>query len=160
MATTASPHPPDNPAEAAPPGTAGPTRVYEGAGIRVLWNATRCIHVANCLRAAPQVFNVNRRPWVEVDAADAETVAAAVLSCPTGALRYEPKGDLAPETPPERTRIRVQLDGALEVHGAVRLTDFDGRVVAEEYRVALCRCGASENKPFCDNSHRRVGFRG
>jgi CDGSH-type Zn-finger protein len=34
-----------------------------------------------------------------------------------------------------------------------------GEVVGEESRVALCRCGVSANKPFCDNSHRRINFR-
>ncbi|MEZ0235707.1 MAG: CDGSH iron-sulfur domain-containing protein, partial [Actinomycetota bacterium] len=33
-----------------------------------------------------------------------------------------------------------------------------GRSVREEYRVVLCRCGASRNKPFCDNSHRLIDF--
>ena len=45
------------------------------------------------------------------------------------------------------------------VRGRFRLTEATGRVHPEEYRVALCRCGASQNKPYCDNSHRLVEFR-
>jgi CDGSH-type Zn-finger protein len=44
------------------------------------------------------------------------------------------------------------------VRGRVRLQGA-GVDAEEERRVALCRCGASQNKPFCDNSHRLVGFR-
>jgi CDGSH-type Zn-finger protein len=40
----------------------------------------------------------------------------------------------------------------------VRIVDADGRLIREDTRVALCRCGASGNKPFCDGSHRRIGF--
>jgi CDGSH-type Zn-finger protein len=47
----------------------------------------------------------------------------------------------------------------LFVRGHVRIVDPDGRLIGEDTRVALCRCGASGNKPFCDGSHRRIGFR-
>jgi CDGSH-type Zn-finger protein len=41
----------------------------------------------------------------------------------------------------------------------VRILDADGQLIREDTRLALCRCGGSENKPFCDGSHRRIGFR-
>jgi CDGSH-type Zn-finger protein len=48
--------------------------------------------------------------------------------------------------------------GPLFLRGRIRIKDADGRLIREDTRVALCRCGASENKPFCDGSHRRIGF--
>ena len=156
-------HPVRDPSQAGPPRTKGPTRTYENDDIRVVWNATRCIHVAKCLKALPSVFDVRARPWVRLSEAAAADVAQAVELCPTGALRYEPvgdQGDLTPEAPAEPTEVQVRRDGPLYVRGLVRITSPDGEVLAEETRVALCRCGESQNKPFCDNSHRLIGFRG
>ena len=145
----------DDPREAGKPRTTGPTRVYEREELAVLWDASRCIHVATCIQALPQVFDPRRRPWVDVNAADAEEIARAVRSCPTGALKMEARGDFPPEEPDEPTTIRAGGAGPLYVRGRVRLKDSEG-VETEETRVALCRCGASANKPFCDNSHRLV----
>lgn len=55
--------------------------------------------------------------------------------------------------------IRVERDGPYEVVGAPTLTYSDGRICAESSFYRLCRCGASKNKPFCDDSHVEVGFR-
>ena len=49
-------------------------------------------------------------------------------------------------------------DGPLYVRGRVQLRSADGNVIVEDMRLALCRCGQSHNKPFCDNSHRDSGF--
>lgn len=150
----------EGPAEAGVPRTTGPTRTYEDARIRVLWDAGRCIHVGRCLRALPAVFDLQARPWVDLDGASAEEVAAAVRTCPTGALRYQGLGGLSDEVPDEPVSVEVRPNGPLFVRGRVRITRPGGEVVTDEVRVALCRCGASQNKPFCDNSHRLIGFRG
>jgi uncharacterized Fe-S cluster protein YjdI len=147
---------PDNPQDAALPRQAGPTRVYESDELAVVWDATRCVHVATCLRALPGVFDVRRRPWVDVSGAPDEEIAAAVRLCPTGALRYEPRGDFPEEEPDEVTTVQAGHLGPLYLRGRIRLVDGHGRLIAEETRVALCRCGASAHKPYCDNSHRLV----
>ena len=142
----------------------GPTRVYESERIAVIWDATRCIHVAECLRALPSVFDTRRRPWVDIEAAPADDIAAAVRVCPTGALRYESRGengvDEEPQVDEQSPVIEASAGGPFYVKGAVKLVDGDGNVLAQEGRLALCRCGASGNKPFCDNTHLRIGFEG
>lgn len=155
-----SQRPADDPEQAGAPRTKGPTRSYESDRIRVLWDASRCIHVGRCLRALPSVFDTRARPWVDLRGAPAEEVAAAVLTCPTGALRYQGLGDLPDEVPEEPVSVEVRPNGPLYVRGRVRVTRPGGEVVADELRLALCRCGASQNRPFCDNSHRLIGFRG
>lgn len=50
-------------------------------------------------------------------------------------------------------------DGPLGVKGNVEICAGTGRAVARTRSTALCRCGHSDNKPFCDGSHRRVGFK-
>jgi CDGSH-type Zn-finger protein len=60
----------------------------------------------------------------------------------------------------EPVEIKVRDNGPYKVTGPVRIVDVDGR----EWRVdagrpvALCRCGHSRTKPFCDKSHREAGF--
>jgi CDGSH-type Zn-finger protein len=57
--------------------------------------------------------------------------------------------------------IRLRDNGPLIVQGAARIVDSEGNVFGIDPAkplVALCRCGVSENKPFCDGSHKRCGF--
>jgi CDGSH-type Zn-finger protein/uncharacterized Fe-S cluster protein YjdI len=56
-------------------------------------------------------------------------------------------------------RISPQLDGPLAVRGNLEITSGTGRVVARVTSARLCRCGGSANKPFCDGTHTRIGFR-
>ena len=53
-------------------------REYTGSGISVSFDASRCIHVAECLYNAPDVFDVKKRPWINLEGADAERVASVV----------------------------------------------------------------------------------
>jgi CDGSH-type Zn-finger protein/uncharacterized Fe-S cluster protein YjdI len=55
--------------------------------------------------------------------------------------------------------IDPQIDGPLQVRGNLEITSGTGRVVARVTQARLCRCGQSGNKPFCDGSHARVGFK-
>ncbi len=58
--------------------------------------------------------------------------------------------------------IRCRENGPLVVEGDVRLIDHEGNPFvppAGKAKVALCRCGASATKPFCDGSHKGIGFR-
>ncbi len=65
-------------------------RSYHGAGITVSYDARRCIHAQECVHGLPEVFDPERRPWVDPDGASPERVAAVVRACPTGALQFEP----------------------------------------------------------------------
>ena len=59
---------------------------------------------------------------------------------------------------PEVT-IRPTKNGPLIVEGPVELFDTEGNKIAvDKSRIALCRCGASSNKPFCDGTHSQIGF--
>ena len=93
-----------------------------------------------------------------MDAASADEVEAAVARCPSGALRTRRIG-----VPPARRErpadVCASANGPLLVSGGVRVLDADGNVLFEGERAALCRCGGSSNKPFCDNTHTTNGFR-
>jgi hypothetical protein len=96
---------------------------------------------------------------VKVDAASADEVEAAVARCPSGALRTRRVG-VRPLRPQDAQQIRASADGPLLVSGGVRVVDADGSVLFEGEKAALCRCGGSANKPFCDGTHKKIGFRG
>jgi len=140
------------------PASRGPTRTYANEEIEVHWEAGLCIHTQNCVHLLPHVFRAEERPWILLDGADADEVAAAVEQCPTGALHYR-RLDSGPqeETSGELT-VEPRPNGPLFLRGQVRIVDDDGEVLREDTRVALCRCGGSANKPFCDGTHRRIGF--
>lgn len=134
------------------------TRSYEGTDITVLYDLKRCIHARECVRGLPEVFDPDRRPWVDPEESEADAVAAVIRRCPTGALQYLRHDGGPPETPPE-PRIRLVPDGPLYVEGNIQLRDADGTLRWTETRAALCRCGASKNKPFCDNTHLDIDFK-
>jgi len=60
----------------------------------------------------------------------------------------------------EAPEVRASADGPYLLSGGVRVTDAEGNVLYEGERAALCRCGGSSNKPFCDGTHKKNGFRG
>ena len=135
------------------------TRVYEDGRIRVFWYAGRCIHSAACVRAQPSVFDPRRRPWIELDAGEADSIADAVLRCPTGALEYERLDGVSNEQPPDHPTVVPVRNGPLFVRGDIEVRDEMGAVIRRGTRIAFCRCGRSAHLPFCDNTHRAIGFR-
>jgi CDGSH-type Zn-finger protein len=58
----------------------------------------------------------------------------------------------------DRVSITPLKDGPLEVKGAVRVNASDGTEIREADTVYLCRCGGSSKKPFCDGTHKKIGF--
>jgi uncharacterized Fe-S cluster protein YjdI len=131
-------------------------QTYTTDAITVTFDPTRCIHAAECIRTAPAVFDSRRLRWIKPELGDPALIARAVHRCPTGALSYAlPDGE--PEAA-DAAEVRPAPDGPLYVRGEARIETEDGRVIAEGFRMALCRCGATKNAPFCDGSHRVVGF--
>jgi CDGSH-type Zn-finger protein/uncharacterized Fe-S cluster protein YjdI len=131
---------------------------YEGTALAVVYDPKRCIHAAECVRGLPAAFDPERRPWVSPDAATAEALAAVVARCPTGALHAERKDHGPGEEPAEPNQVAVVPDGPLHLRGRIEIATPDGSLLLVDTRVALCRCGASKNKPFCDRSHAAAGF--
>ncbi len=131
---------------------------YTGEKIDVTYDAGRCIHAAECISRLHAVFDNSKRPWVQPDAGLADGVAATILHCPSGALHYERKDGGAVEPTPTQNTILLAEDGPLYLRGDFTIVNGAGEVVVNDTRAALCRCGASRNKPFCDNTHITIGF--
>ncbi len=133
-------------------------REYRDERIAVTWEPALCTHTANCLRGLPEVFDARRRPWIDISEADADEIARVVETCPTGALHYT-RLDGGPQEQHAETTVQPVRNGPLYVRGPVEIRAPDGTLIRRDTRLALCRCGASKNKPYCDNSHRAERFR-
>ena len=131
---------------------------YAGPGITIHDNRSVCIHAAECTKGLDRVFKYGERPWIDAAGATPQEVVETVHRCPSGALTYAMNGEeKAPESWPPS--IVVMKDGPYAVLGV----DLPGVTFAQgvsHQRYTLCRCGASRNKPFCDNSHAEIGFKG
>ena len=157
-------------------------RDYAGDGIVVHWDSDVCEHSMRCFTGLPAVFDTEGRPWVDVTGASADAIAAAVDTCPSRALTYSrtdgavlgpngvasaspPPGDGPPSPGAEDDRaldaptsVTPRQDGPVVVEGPITMIGPDGVAVEHTGRTFLCRCGGSADKPFCDGTHKRIGF--
>ena len=131
---------------------------YSGEKITIHYDVKRCIHAVECARGLPGVFDISRKPWVDPNAAAADTIAEVIRRCPSGALHFT-RHDGGPAEPvPEQNTIGVSANGPLTLQGDLEVIGLDGSVLLKDTRMTLCRCGASNNKPLCDGSHTKAGF--
>lgn len=141
-------------------------RSYTNGEITVYWRPGKCIHSANCIIGNPTVFNTQRRPWINMEKASSEEVIATVDTCPSRALLYKknesgPAPDKVKEAPvPGSARVQILKDGPALISGNFIIKDANQQVIELETEIAaICRCGASRKKPFCDGTHKQAGFK-
>lgn len=131
------------------------THKYKGTDITVFFDNIKCIHSRNCVLSLPSVFRPNMTGrWIDPEGASAEETASVIRTCPSGALTYLRSDKGLEEKPPQVNTLRILENGPLSFHAPLSI---NGQ--ASGFRAVLCRCGASENKPFCDQSHKKTGFR-
>ena len=133
---------------------------YSNGETTVVWEAEKCIHSAICAKGLPEVFQPRDRPWIKIDAANTETIINQVKQCPSGALRYYMNADGDNSTETLETKVEVLENGPLLVYGTLKVTHKDGSTETKNKTTAFCRCGASNNKPFCDGKHVKESFVG
>lgn len=161
-------------------------RRYSNGTITVVWQPAECIHAGRCFTTLRRVFDPSRRPWVDMAGAETEEIIDVVESCPTRALTFfwddpgrviagrenSPKlfdrdelPRLFAEAPaPEKSRpvatVAFRQGGPLVVKGDFEIVDETGSPIGQGMKIAsFCRCGLSENQPFCDGAHFKAGFR-
>jgi CDGSH-type Zn-finger protein/uncharacterized Fe-S cluster protein YjdI len=127
---------------------------YPGAQTTIHFDSKKCIHSRHCVLTLPDVFRANvKGPWIFPDAADGEAIAALAQRCPSGAITYQRHDTNKQEQAPQVNTVRVLENGPLAVHADIHIDNQPPM-----FRATLCRCGASQNKPFCDGSHAAAGF--
>ena len=131
---------------------------FEGEKVDALWDGRLCIHVSECTRAKGELFKSGRKPWGEPDRGEADYVAEVAERCPSGALYIERKDGGTVEKPPAANTAVIANNGPIYLSGELRIDGAADDMPALRYRAALCRCGDSKNKPFCDNTHEKAGF--
>jgi CDGSH-type Zn-finger protein/truncated hemoglobin YjbI len=136
----------------------GTLTVFDNRGI--------CAHSGFCTDRLPTAFRVDADPFVAPSGARMDEIVRAVRACPSGALSFalaecEDRAVVDTERP---AAIEVSLDGPYRVTGGIPLTGSDGapeprNAGASPEHYSLCRCGHSQNKPFCSGAHWKVAFR-
>lgn len=133
---------------------------YEGKKLDVVWDRRLCIHVGECGRAKGELFVGGRKPWCQPDLTADDGEAAEVIDrCPTGAITIEAKEGDYREEPAATNTITVANHGPLYLRGDLEIEGAADDMPGVKFRAALCRCGKSKNKPFCDNTHESAEFR-
>ncbi|MBK8701207.1 MAG: (4Fe-4S)-binding protein [Saprospiraceae bacterium] len=137
---------------------------YTNGEVTIIWKPGLCIHSTNCWKGhegLKEVFDPSSRPWIKPEGASTERIIEQVKKCPSGALSYIMNNTSIPEENAKtENTAEVMANGPLIVHGDLTVKDANGKVEQKSGRTAFCRCGASANKPFCDGSHRAIGFTG
>jgi len=154
-------------------------RQYSNGEITVFWKPAKCIHATTCFRELIEVYNPRNRPWVNMKGASTERIIEVTNKCPTQAIYWkynkdlsEPSGisqDYKDEVTPETihlagkkeetaAKISIMRDGPILVDGNFESIDSDGKILKPMLMTSFCRCGHSHVQPFCDGTHRKVGF--
>ena len=137
---------------------------YSNGEITIVWQPALCIHSTMCWKHStglPEVFNPRARPWVNPKGAASDKIKRHIDQCPSGALSYYVNNE-KPTTQHtmDETLIVAKPNGPLLVHGDVLVKDAVGNEIKKSNITAFCRCGHSQNKPFCDGSHAKNDFKG
>jgi CDGSH-type Zn-finger protein/truncated hemoglobin YjbI len=138
---------------------------YPGQQIEIFDNRGICAHSGFCTDRLASVFHVGKEPFIAPSGGRMDEIIQAVRACPSGALSYGIDGVEA-RAQVDRARpasVEVSKDGPYRVTGDVRLVDELGNDVpraegSSREHYSLCRCGHSQNKPFCSGMHWYVKF--
>ena len=139
-------------------------RDYTNGEITVFWRPAKCIHATTCYKELIEVFNPRNRPWVNMQGAPTERIIEVVNKCPTQALYYKWNKDIKEGGDTEvqekkeeakKTELKLMKDGPLIIKGNFKIFDEELKTMK---LTSLCRCGHSKKMPYCDGTHRQVGF--
>jgi CDGSH-type Zn-finger protein len=140
---------------------------YDGEQVTVFDNRGVCQHSGFCTDRLNTVFRTNAEPFVAPSGGRMDEIVRAVRDCPSGALGLAFDGHeqraLADWHGRRYQAVEITKDGPYRITGGLSLTGPDGAAVpqgagASREHYALCRCGHSQNKPFCSGMHWYVGF--
>ena len=141
---------------------------YTNDEVTVVWKPNTCIHSTICWKGLMEVFNPKEKPWIKMNAATTEKIIEQVRQCPSGALSYFRNAEVTADEMSDKVvaeaanvmKVEVTTNGPYLIKTECLIVHSDGREETKSGTIALCRCGSSFNKPYCDGSHRKVGFEG
>lgn len=138
---------------------------YSNGEVTIVWKPESCIHSTLCWKGLKEVFNPAKRPWIEPNGASTERIIEQVRKCPSGALSYFMNNAVETDKTiisEEASILQIEVipNGPYVIKTSCSIQHSDGRTENKFGTTALCRCGASQNKPFCDGHHRKTEFEG
>jgi uncharacterized Fe-S cluster protein YjdI len=157
-------------------------RKYKNNEITVYWKPDACVHASYCYRELIEVFDPGRRPWVDMNGDSSERIIEVVNMCPTEALTWKwndedknkdininqtnhvifrrPELLEIKETPDSENpvSVKIMMDGPIVIKGDFTFQYSGNKKEMKDGIISLCRCGASNHLPFCDGTHRKIGF--
>ena len=128
---------------------------FEGEKVLVKDDHSLCVHAGYCGNRLTNVWELVKQSG---DTQVLSQIIQMVEMCPSGTLSYVPDGGTESAELHLPKEVAVISNGPLWVRGGIRVVRRDGKPLETRNRVTLCRCGASANKPFCDGSHKDIGF--
>lgn len=132
---------------------------YSNGEITVVWQPDLCIHSTKCFKGLSAVFNPQQRPWINMEAASTEEIRKQVEQCPSGALSFIMNNERKVMAE-SMVSIDVSDNGPYIIRGPANIKYKGKEELRDSGTIALCRCGGSSNKPYCDGTHRKVEFKG
>lgn len=139
------------------------TKKYTNGEVTIVWKPARCIHSQKCFNGLPAVFDPAKRPWVDANASDTNSIISQVSKCPSTALSFYLNSEGEKETEDNveiETVVEAKPNGPLFVYGNISIKKENGTIEKRSDVTVFCRCGNSNNKPFCDGSHLKAEFKG
>jgi uncharacterized Fe-S cluster protein YjdI len=134
---------------------------YSNGEVTVTWEPSKCIHSGKCVNGLHEVFDSTARPWINIEAASTERIVNQVQKCPSAALGYYYEGNRTEdESSIAEQIVEAVANGPLMVYGNFTVKLPSGEPKKINKVSAFCRCGSSGNKPFCDGTHKKIGFKG
>lgn len=140
---------------------------YTNDEVTVVWKPDTCIHSKICWTQLREVFDPVKRPWVNMAGDTTKNIIEQVRKCPSGALSYylNNEDEKAQEADIQSEaagiiNIEIKPNGPILITTDCNIAHTDGKNETKRGVTALCRCGQSSNKPYCDGTHRKVGFEG
>jgi uncharacterized Fe-S cluster protein YjdI len=157
-------------------------RKYKNNEITVYWKPDACVHASYCYRELIEVFDPGRRPWVDMNGASTDRIIEVVNMCPTEALTWKwNDGDKNRDISPDQTNhvifrrpellelieptdaenpvsVKIMMDGPIVIKGDFTFQYSGTGKEMKDGIISLCRCGKSNHLPFCDGTHRKIGF--
>ena len=132
---------------------------YSGKRIGIQFNRSICSGAGRCVKRLPAVFSeASSDHWIFPDNDSIENIQKVIDECPSSALSLQIGNDIVKKDSLSKQRIDIVSNGPLIVQG-VELVDRPHASHSDASRYALCRCGLSKNKPYCDYSHAQFGWK-
>ena len=125
---------------------------YVGQEITIHDNRGICAHAGRCTDDLKSVFKLKQEPWIDPDGDTVENIVALIEKCPSGALSYSIDGVEHRDHMAE-TAILIAPNGPYVIQGGAELENTEFGEGASREHFDLCRCGKSNNKPFCSGAH-------